>query len=475
MRLVRVIALIILLLLTQSFALAQSSHANSAASKQSAATAFEEGQNAQQRGDLNTAVKLYSGAINSDPTLFQAFYQRATALIALGKSAEAESDLKRTIELSPDFARAHRALGQLLLDRGLTDDAKRELARAIELDPKLTGVRIFYASALIKSGEAERAIEHLRAAIELGESAALAYALLGVAKERSGKPEEAMADYSRAIEMDRNNATAREGRARINESRGNFPKALEDYSIAYRFQPSPDLAGKLASLHARMGQPEVAIKVYRALIRERPNETALRVELARLLNENGQTEEAMKEMTGLITVNPRDTGLLVSAGDVFFKDKPDVAADYYRRATEADPANNRARVQLGASLVRSMKFEAALPILTEAISREASNYAAHANLATALFKLQRYPDAAREFIWLIRVKPEIAASYFFLAISFDKLGDCWQAVRAYQEFVRKADPAASKNEIDEANIRLSLLQKLVKDGKCKSVVKGNKK
>src|ERR1044072_5673713 len=119
MRLFRLIASITLLLLTSAFALAQSSHPNAVDSKRSAAAAFEEGQNAQQRGDMNSAVKLYSGAINSDPTLFQAYYQRATALLALGKEAEAESDLKKTIELRPDFARAHRSLGQLLLDRGL--------------------------------------------------------------------------------------------------------------------------------------------------------------------------------------------------------------------------------------------------------------------------------------------------------------------------------------------------------------------
>src|SRR5215216_5740629 len=402
---------ILLLLLTPSIALAQSSNTRPVDAKQGAAAAFEEGQNAQQRGDLNSAVKFYSGAISSDPTLFQAYYQRATALITLGKEAAAEADLKRAIELRPDFARAHRGLGQLFLDRGLTEEAKRELSRAIELEPKLTGVRIYYASALIKSGEATRAIEHLRAAIAQGETSPLAYALLGVAEERSGALEEAMADYSRAIASDANNAPAREGRARIHESRGDFAKAVEDYSVAYRAQPSPEVAAKLASLHVRLGQPQVAIQVYRALVQQRPNDLLLRAELARLLGENGQAEDAMKEMAGLIAISPRDPGLLMTAGDVYFKDKPEVAANYYQKALEADPTKNRARVQLGASLVRSMKYEAALPFLVEAINREADNYVAHANLATALFKLQRYPDAARQFVWLIRTRPEVAASY----------------------------------------------------------------
>jgi tetratricopeptide (TPR) repeat protein len=475
MRLSISISSITVLLVASCFAVAQSSNARLSDGKQSAASAFEEGQNAQQRGDLHSAVKFYSSAITSDPSLFQAYYQRATALIALNKSAEAESDLKKAIELRPDFARAHRAIGQLFLDRGLTEEAKRELARAIELEPKLTGVRIFYASALIKSGEAERAIEHLRAAIEQGESAPLAYALLGVAEERSGKLDNAFSDYSRAIEMDANNAPAREGRARIYESRGDAAKAIEDYSVAYRVQPSPDVALRLARLHTREGKPQVAIQVYRVLIQERPNDLLLRAELARLLGENGQSEDAMKEMAGLIALSPRDPKLLVAAGDIFFKERPEVAADYYRKAVEVEPSNNRARVQLAATLVRSMKYDDALPLLADAISREPGNYIAHTNLATALFKLQRYAEAAREFVWVIRARPDISASYFFLAISLDKLGDCQQAVRTYQEFVRRADPGLSKNEIEEANIRLSLLAKLVKAGKCKSPVKGKEK
>jgi tetratricopeptide (TPR) repeat protein len=475
MRLSVLIASYTFLSLASVAAFAQSPHGNPADARQGAAAAFEEGQNAQQRGDLNSAVRFYSSAIKNDPSLFQAYYQRATALAALGRDAEAETDLRKTVELRPDFSRAYRALGQILLDRGMTEEAKRELSRSIELEPKLGGVRIPYASALIKSGEAERAIAQLRAAIEQGESAPLAYALLGVAEERIGKPDDAFADYSRAIEMDASNATAREGRARIFENRGELAKAIQDYSAAYRAHPSQEVGIKLANLHARIGQPQAAIQAYRALIQEKPNDLLLRAELARLLSESGQTEDAMKEMSALITVNPRDAKLLVIAGDIFFKDKPEVAADYYRKAVESDPSNNHARVQLAASLVRAMKYEAALPLLADAISREANNYAAHANLATAFFKLQRYPDAAREFLWVIGVRPEVAASYFFLAISLDKLGDCQQALRAYQEFVRRADPAMSKNEVEEANIRLGLLQRLAKEGKCKSPLKGKSK
>lgn len=472
MRLVLLIRFIAVSILTATISLAQSPVTKSADPKQSAASAFEEGQNAQERGDNNTAVRLYTIAINSDPTLFQAHYQRATALMALGRDADAEADLRKVIQLEPAFARSHRALGQLLLDRGSTEEAKREFARAIELEPKLTGVRIYYASALIKSGDPAQAIQHLRSAIDHGEAGALTFALLGLAEERLGKPDEAFADYSRAIQLEPANATAREGRARLFEGKGEIAQAIEDYTLAYRVQASPEVAYRLAQLHARAGQLQAAIQLYRGLIREKPEDLGLRIELARLMILNDQGEEAIKDLEKLAAAQPQNAKLLAATGDVYFKEKPETAAGYYARASEVDPNDNRLRVQLGASLVRSMQFDAALPVLSEAIAREPENYQAHANLATALFKLKQYLPAAREFVWLVQKNPQPAAGYYFLAICLDRIGDCERALRTYQEFVRRADPTANKEEIEDANIRLSLLETLVKENKCKSPGKG---
>src|SRR5262249_41179660 len=166
--------------------------------KQQAASLFEQGQNAQEKGNLNTAIRLYTRAVSADPSLYQAYYQRAVALLGLEQTDDAQADLRKSIQIEPGFARAHRALGLLLLDKGITEEARNELGKAVELDPKLKGVRVYYASSLIKTGNAAAAIEQLRAAIEQGEADAVAYALLGLAEERAGKRIEAMADYSQA-------------------------------------------------------------------------------------------------------------------------------------------------------------------------------------------------------------------------------------------------------------------------------------
>ncbi len=465
MRSIITVASFIILLAT--LALAQTT----ADTRQIAAQAFENGQNAQERGDFATAVRFYTEAIKAEPAVFQIYYQRATALLQLGRPDESEADLKKVIELKPDFARAYRVLGQLYLDKDKNEDGKRQLARALELDPKLRETRLLYASALLKTNDYAKAIAELRTAIEQGEATPLTYALLGVAEERADKLDEALGDFSRALELQPQQATALEGRARVYEKRGALDKAIADYSAAYKLQPSRDLALRLAAMNVRAGQTSAAIHIYRALLIEKPDDMNLRVELLQLMVKNNQADEAIGDIERLLKAQPNNARLLVLAGDLF-ESKPEQAVAYYQRALQADSANNRARTQLGASLVRALKFQEALPVLSEAITREPNNYPAHASLATALFKLNQYPQAASEFIWLIKAKPEIAASYFFLGISFDRLGDCQQSTQAYQEFVRRADTTVNAEEIKDANLRLSLLQKLAKEGKCKSLAKG---
>ena len=442
---------------------------------QRAAAAFEAGQTAQERSDTTGAIRHYTDAITFDPSLFQAYYQRAVALMSLGRDREAEQDLRKVVELKPEFARASRGLGPIYLDSGRTEEAKQAFARAQELDPKRTGVRVSYASALLKSNDPAAALTHLRAAVEAGEANALAFALLGVALERSGQLDEAFDSYSRAIQMQPGYATALEGRARIHEKRGHLEKAIADYSAAYYAHPARDLAAHLASLHTRANQPQAAIGIYRLLLNEKPDDLPVKVEMIRLMAQMGQKEEAAREIERLVTGQPSNGKVLMMAGDLYLAEQPEQAASYYERALKSEPTNNRARVQLGASLIRATQYEPALTHLSEAVRLEPDDYTARAHLATALFKLKNYAPAAGAFLWLINSKPDVAVSYYFLAISLDRLGDCEQSLRAYQEFVRRADANLNQNEIEEANIRIGLLQKLAKAGKCKSPAKGRTK
>lgn len=442
--------------------------------KQQAAALFEQGQNEQAKGNLNNAVRIYTQAISMDSGLYQAYYQRAIALIDLEQTGEAESDLRKAVQIQPDFARAHRALGQLLLDRGVTDEARKELGRAIELDPKLKGARLYYASALIKSGDPSEALTQLQGAIDQGEADAQTYALMGLAQERTGKKQDAVVSYSKALQLNANDVVALEGRGRLEAEQGDNAKAAEDLGAAYKIVPSPDLALTLARLYMKSGQVQPAIQIYSEQVRQRPEDIGLRMNLVRLLAQNGHMEDARKDVAVLLKLRPKDFYIQMLAGELYSDDSPAAAAGYYKAAMEIDPNKNEARVGYGSSLVRSAQYQEALPVLQQALTVDPDNLQAHKNLATALFELKQYPVAAPQFLWVVQRKPSLAIAFYFLAISLDKSGDCYDALRSYKEFGTRADPVVNPKEIEDARIRVSLLDKLVKHGKCNPLKKDKK-
>ena len=63
---------------------------------------FERGQNAHARGDLERALEFYEQAIKLRPEFSEAHFQRGSALVSLGRFAEAEPSFRRAIELRKD-------------------------------------------------------------------------------------------------------------------------------------------------------------------------------------------------------------------------------------------------------------------------------------------------------------------------------------------------------------------------------------
>ncbi len=73
----------------------------------------------------------------------EAFLARAYVHFRLGPSGykQAEADVKRAIEINPERAMSHSALGLLYLKRDYLDGARREFERALSLDPNDPGAK----------------------------------------------------------------------------------------------------------------------------------------------------------------------------------------------------------------------------------------------------------------------------------------------------------------------------------------------
>ncbi|MDR2034156.1 MAG: tetratricopeptide repeat protein [Helicobacteraceae bacterium] len=91
--------------------------------------AYNSGVTAQDRGDLQEAIKQYTEAIKLDPKYTWAYNNRGLAYADLGDTSKAIADFTQAIKLDPKLALAYnnRAVAHAMLDdlKSATKDARK--------------------------------------------------------------------------------------------------------------------------------------------------------------------------------------------------------------------------------------------------------------------------------------------------------------------------------------------------------------
>jgi len=125
------------------------------------------GQRHHLRGDLGSAIALYTRSLGLYPTA-EAYTFRGWAYSHLDRVDEAIDECKRAIEVDPTFGNPYNDIGAYLIQQGKPDEAIPWLERAIQAEryearqfPWANLGRIFAAR-----GERARAIECFRKALE---------------------------------------------------------------------------------------------------------------------------------------------------------------------------------------------------------------------------------------------------------------------------------------------------------------------
>lgn len=145
--------------------------------------------------------------------------ERADVFARLGRSTEAESDLRAAIRLDPGRAAAHLALGQLLARSGQPAEAESALRTALRLNPASAPAHNSLGYLLLLQQQPAAAVREFEAAVQQPPRRAEYLANLGVALARCRRVDEAVMQLQRALQFDPNNALAKAMLAEIEASR----------------------------------------------------------------------------------------------------------------------------------------------------------------------------------------------------------------------------------------------------------------
>ncbi|HVF66050.1 MAG TPA: tetratricopeptide repeat protein [Pyrinomonadaceae bacterium] len=430
---------------------------------------FNKGQDAHAKKNYEQAIELYDEALKLRPDFAEVEFQKAGALVALKRTAEAEKSYRRASEIRPAWPLPPAALGLLLArTHGREREAEAPLRRALELDAKNLTAIIALAELRARAGDATEAVTLWRRATELKPEDASLWVERGRSERASKDAAAALKSFARALELDAPNVEARLARADLYLESDDKEHALEDVralEAQAKAQSDSKLLIAVANRFGLLGTRDEAKRIYDALPEEaKSSEEGKRLSAA--VNDVGceDTPESRAALEKLVATDEKNAAALACLGSLLRTTDPKRSAELYRRANAVDPGNADYAVGYGAALVQQRQFEQAASVLTRVIQLKPGHYEAHANLAAALYEMRLYKQAVSEYKWISQARPGLAIVHFFIGTAHDRLGEYEDALAAYEVFLAAADNTRNQLEIEKVNLRLPSLRNQIKRG-----------
>ena len=423
---------------------------------------FNGAQDLHEKGDYIGAIELYKKALKIEPHFPEAEYQCGIAYLALGKNAEAEQAFRRTIEIRPDWTLALTSLGSLLVwNWGFEKEAERILLKVLELEPQNSPALVAMTDLRLKTRADFTVLADLLARVTTLTSranpTAAIWAARGSLENALGKHAAAIASLTNSLKINPKQAFVSLQLADVALADGDIVMARDIARTLETRSPTADLVKLLqAKIFFAEGNADEALKILDAIPAATNGAFDLRTKILATSSANPADVEKQLE------TNPHNAVVLGRLCSLYRIPDPVKALGYCREASLSEPSNVNHAIGFGAALVRAKQFDAAINVLRKIIETAPDNATAHANLATALFEMKRYREAKAEYLWLTTKQPNLVAAYFFLAITHDRLDEYADAAANYQQYLRIADPAANKLDIEKVNLRLPALLKKIK-------------
>ncbi len=145
-----------------------------------------------QQGRMEDCLSALTHAIALDPSLHEAYYNRAQAYMHLGRPKDAIAAYREVVRLSPGYAAAWNNLGYALAKAGVWGEAADCHRKALSLRPNDPEILLNLGNALAGMGKPDEAIASYQSAIRLRPDYADAHSNLLDLLRKSGSVDEAL-------------------------------------------------------------------------------------------------------------------------------------------------------------------------------------------------------------------------------------------------------------------------------------------
>lgn len=147
-------------------------------------------------------AEAYARLEDSFPDSWRTHQLRAEGSVLRRDVDDAIKEYQVALQLRPNEAELHEALGEFYLDNHTDEDAQKELEKAVALDPSRTKALYLLGRLYVQDRENERAVPYLQRALRLQPNLNDASGLLGTAYVRMGQFADAIPRLEKAAPLD---------------------------------------------------------------------------------------------------------------------------------------------------------------------------------------------------------------------------------------------------------------------------------
>jgi len=323
----------------------------------------------------------------------------AAKLYSDGKFGQAERVCRQIIEARPANADAHNILGVTLQALGRGADAITELKRAAKLAPHAANLHANLGEVLRQNGQLDEARKELEKALELDAKNAQALNNLGIIHYDSRKFEDAVGFYRQALEIRPKMAEALNNLGNALRMTGDIDGAMTAYQDALTHREIyPEAYNNLGTLLQQDRKLEEAEHALRKAIAQNPRYIEAFNNLANLQSAQKKDVEALRVLGDALKIAPKNPQtLLITAKIQLRRGNYPAAEQAARLALQEQPDNAEALTVLGQVLHETDRYDEALEVLERAVTANPNNPEALNFYGVALKSVGRLDDA-REYI-----------------------------------------------------------------------------
>ena len=352
--------------------------------------------------------------IQLKPNYATAYYHLGIIYRKMGDGLNAESNLKKAVKLNPKNEELQIFLAEYYLDNDKTLEAETIFKQLKQNDQKLPQNYFNMGKVASRKGEYQQAIAFYDSAlmITVGDFPE-AHLNKGLILRKIGKEEEAIDAYREAIKFDKNYSEAYYNLAIANQKLKRDDIAINSYHKALKINKSYAKAWyNLGVIYNRKDDLDSAVLCYQEAVNYSPTYLKALVNLGITLNRLDKALDAIQCYKKAITLYPNYSRLWFNLAIAYKNNgEKSMAIDAYEKVLSLEPNDTKARKNLGVLYASAGKIDQAVQSYREAIDLNMSDFELRYNLALILLDHHQISDAVSELSKSVQLNPSYKKGY----------------------------------------------------------------